>query len=295
MDWSSFTLGNAAGFIKGPGPEFDDMLRSAAGEICVGSITVEERAGNPGTVYHYDPDDGSSINSLGLPNMGMKKFLKILPDLRQRAKDAGKRLRISLAGFEPAEYGKLASAFAGINTTLEINLGCPNVWGTTGQKPIAAFDPALSMNILSRVTASASGSGARIAVKLSPYSNPESLAAMIGTIRGHCANRVHEVVSSNTFPNGKAFVGQKPAIAVPYGGIGGSAMRLIALGQVAQLASALRSTDMRVIGVGGVSRGRDLVAMHAAGASGVQVGTAFGEQKAKIFSEILAEAAELVE
>jgi dihydroorotate dehydrogenase len=67
MDWSSFSLGNAAGFIKGPGKQFDDMLRSAATQVTIGSITLLERAGNAGNVYQL-MEDGTSVNALGLPN-----------------------------------------------------------------------------------------------------------------------------------------------------------------------------------------------------------------------------------
>ena len=48
-DWSSLRLGNAAGFVKGPGKPFDELVRAPVQFITVGSITLEERGGNAGT------------------------------------------------------------------------------------------------------------------------------------------------------------------------------------------------------------------------------------------------------
>jgi dihydroorotate dehydrogenase (fumarate) len=291
MDVSTCTVGNAAGFIKGPGVRLDDLLRSPAQEITIGSITLEPRDGNPGNVYQTT-ETGTSINSLGLRNPGQVAASDFMPDLHQRTRAVGKRLRVSLAGFSPDEYTKLARAFMRSADTLELNLGCPNVWGSSGQKPIASFDRSLMELILAEVFRATKKSSVRIAVKLSPYTNPEELHETAMLLKAFGRTKVQEVVTSNTFPNGILFdTDGKRLIDMEYGGIGGTALKGIALGQVAQFAKHLHGAGMRIVGVGGVSSGQDLIAMCTVGASGVQIGTAYDERGARIFSDVLQEAA----
>jgi dihydroorotate dehydrogenase len=288
MDWSTFSIGNAAGFVKGPGLEFDDLLVSAATEITIGSITLEPRAGNPGTVY-WDSEDGTSINSLGLPNPGIKMTTQYLPTLYEKVRNASKRLRLSIAGFSPEEYCALARALVecgNICDEIEINLGCPNVWGAGGQKPIASFDIDLMRSILLQVMLGFKAEKpCEISVKLSPLSDPMYLAAVADFI-GKSEKLIDRIVTSNTFPNGLAFEGERRAIDVAYGGVGGNALRHIALGQVAQFTEALKGTSVEVIGVGGISSAKDVSAMLSAGAAGVQIGTEFGKRRGRIFSDI---------
>ena len=67
----------------------------------------------------------------------------------------------------------------------------------------------------------------------------------------------------------------------------------MARGQVRQFREALPD-EIKVIGVGGISSCRDVRDFERAGASGVQVGTAFFENEdARVFQQILEERAEL--
>jgi dihydroorotate dehydrogenase (fumarate) len=132
--------------------------------------------------------------------------------------------------------------------------------------------------------------GSDFDVKVSPYSNPAMIPLVAGVLKRY---GVRHVVTSNTFPNGIAFKEDgKPAISVPsgYAGIAGNALHHIALGQVAQFREELHEASIGVIGVGGVTSGERLLAMHRAGAVGVQIGTGFGKQGGKIFSDVIEEA-----
>lgn len=276
MDWSSFPIGNAAGFIKGPGKQFDDMLRSAATFITIGSITLEPRDGNPGTVYELLPD-GTSVNALGLPNPGLKAILEVAPEMAKAANEAEKRLRWSVAGFSPEEYEELALGLHPYGD-IELNLGCPNVWSRdAGQKPIASFNLEVMRDILTRVS-----DYMCFDVKVSPYSDPLMITQVAVELKKVVPLRV---VTCNTFPNGVANLDTPGG----YGGIGGNTMHTIALGQVAQFASALSDTHIKVVGVGGIDSGTRASAMYKQGASAVQIGTAFGERGARIFSDVLEE------
>ena len=69
-------------------------------------------------------------------------------------------------------------------------------------------------------------------------------------------------------------------------GLCGKFLKPIALGQVKQL-RALLPDSIEVVGVGGVSEGRDAIDMLRAGASAVQVGSACYAHGAKVFQDIL--------
>lgn len=283
MDWSSFSLGVAAGFIKGPDTLFEEFVRSAATEATVGSITINEREGNP-DVNYVCLSDGTSVNAIGLRNPGLAKITAFAPSMLERAQAAGKTLRWSFAGFSLEEYAKGAARLCPFGP-VELNLGCPNVWGESGQKPIAAFNLDLMERILSSVDAVVPGS---YDVKVSPYSDPLMIEQVAHVLMRH---NVEHVVTSNTFPNGIAVIGGKRVLNTPngYGGVAGNALHQVALGQVSQFVSALTDSPIKVVGVGGVNSGARIIAMREAGASKVQIGTAFGERKGRVFSEMLEE------
>lgn len=288
VDWSSFSIGNAAGFIKGPGQLLDDVLRSSATDITIGSITYGPRSGNEGEVY-FTHLDGTSINSLGLPNPGMRETLSFAALLKEKAGQANKRLRFSIAGFSPDEYGILAVAFSPYGD-IEINCGCPNVWGDSGQKPIVSFDLEVFEEVLKTVHGNLRPRDP-FDVKLSPYSDPRMIELVAERLRSY---NIRNIITSNTFPNGVGFTGRRRSITPRYGGIGGNAMRHIALGQVSQFSEALATTSIGIIGVGGIFSGQDIISMREAGACGVQLGTAFEQYGAKIFSQVFEEASDLL-
>ncbi|MDO8689551.1 MAG: hypothetical protein Q7R39_06000, partial [Dehalococcoidia bacterium] len=254
-----------------------------------------------------------SLNSLGMPNPGAAYYEKHLPAMAALAHDADKPLLVSVAGFTPHEYGELAAvAFDGGADAVELNLGCPNVWqveqqkpifdfdpSTSGvtypagatterQKPIACFDPPLVAEIL-RCVESRVGSEARVAVKISPFSDPFALGEVAGVIAHY--EWVKAVTTTNTFPNAFAYDDAGQPMISPGGGLaglGGPALKPIGLGQVRQLRSLLPER-IQIIGVGGVSHGRDVREYLRAGAAAVQIATAYLERYERVFSTLLAE------
>ena len=292
MDWSTFSISNAAGFIKGPGTEFDDLLRSPIVDtIRIGSITVEGGPGNPGTTYG-ESEEGTSGNALGLPNPGLQRTLETAKEMTLAAAHARKELVISIAGSKPEEYETLTKALVQY-AIIEVNLGCPNVWGEGSQKPIASFNIELIRDILTRVSGYTYDP---FDVKVSPYTDPSMIPQVAAVLREF--HQIRNVITMNTFPNGIIFEKDAltPALSTPngYGGIAGSAVRYVALGQARQFATALEGSKIGVVLVGGVSRGIDIIRAKEVGAVGVQVGTAYAG-KAKIFSDLMNEVSGLIE
>lgn len=286
---------NAAGTCKLlDGPEgVREFARSATAVIMVGSITVEYREGNTGEVYWAG--EGFSLNSLGLPNPGASFYRTHLPEMVAIAHETGKPLFVSVAGFNPTEYAILTElAFRGGADLVELNLSCPNVWGGGRQKRIACFDPQLVGEILFLVEKEV-GVEAKIAVKLSPFSDPFALSEVAKVIAE--SKLVKVVTTVNTFPNAFSYDEKgKPRITPGGGlaGLGGPALKPIGLGQVIQSRSMLPER-IDIIGVGGITTGQDILDYLKAGACAVQITTAFLERRAKVFGELLTEFVNLVD
>ncbi len=282
---------NAAGTCKTL-MDVAKLASSAASAIVLGSITKERRDGNSGDVYWCG--DTHSVNSLGMPNPGLAATEQHLPVMAKMVHDAGKKLIVSVAGFSPDEYALLAAAVlaAGADAA-ELNWGCPNVWQEGQQKRIVSFDAKLATEIIYRV-GDATKAGDAIWVKLSPFSDP-SFFKMMASILGRAW--VYGVTTANTFPNVYAVDEKgKPRISPAEGlaGFAGRAYKPLALGQVRQI-KPLLDPRQDVIGVGGIWNGADVRDFLAAGATAVQLATAYLERGEGVFSKILAEYVETME
>ncbi|HEY4510168.1 MAG TPA: dihydroorotate dehydrogenase, partial [Candidatus Paceibacterota bacterium] len=130
---------NGAGWGCKTLEEVETLARTPISAIVVGSITMNPSPGNEGNAYWAHPEGLYSLNSLGLPNQGWPYYGENLQMMRRIAHNAGKPLVVSIACFSPEEYAQLAGFVANENVDVtELNLGCPNVWGEQGQKPIAS-------------------------------------------------------------------------------------------------------------------------------------------------------------
>ena len=279
-------LMNAAGTCK----TVEDVGRFAGApiaELTLGSVTALPRAGNQGATFWIDDRTGASLNALGLPNPGLEYYRSHLPRIARTVHEAGKALRVSLAGFSVEDYRILAEGLAPFAIdTIEINLSCPNVWDGADQKPVFALDPVLVAGIC-RIVAGATPRRIALAVKLAP-SDPHLLKRLAATVAG--LPRLDEIVAVNTIPNAFVFDDAgRPAIGGNgLAGLGGRALKPVALGHVRQL-RALLPDRIAVTGVGGIFEGRDVTDYTGAGAAAVQVGTACYAYGAGVFQDIVAE------
>lgn len=278
-------LMNAAGTCKTLA-DVEQFRGAPITELTLGSVTSLPRDGNPGTNFWIDDVTGASLNALGLPNPGLDYYREHLPRMAETSRAAGKRLRVSLAGFSLDDYRVLAEGVAPFDIdTIEINLSCPNVWDGGDQKPVFALDPEL-LDEVCRTVAAVTPEHIALAVKLAP-SDPlllKRIAAKITAIP-----RIGEVVAVNTLPNAFVFDDNgRPAIAGNgFAGLGGRSLKPVALGHVLQL-RALLPDEIAITGVGGVFAGRDVTDFFQAGASAVQVGTACYAYGIGVFQDIIA-------
>jgi len=299
MDIENLKFGNAAGTVKSM-LDVERACASAMTEITVGSITVKQRDGNTpdpgkGRVYYYHPKEGWSLNSFGLNNMGLTEYSRILPEMVLRAHGAGKNLRASVAGFSPEEYALLAEECLGANVDeVELNLGCPNVWGEGGQKPIASYHPALTASILKAVRERVAR-GRMVAVKISPVENRSVLLELLEVI--WASGIVKRIVGVNTIPNQERLA-EDGSAAISFnngnhvGGLAGTAIFDRAQDVMSYVANYFED-ELELTTVGGISSGETaLQRLRWPGITGFQCATAYIEQGPRLFSNILQEMVE---
>lgn len=293
-------LGNAAGWLKRP-EDVKPLLRVPTEylhAITLGSYTLKQRDSNPGTVFWDDKESApTSLNALGLPNPGLDEAVTFLYPLTRDIQNAGKLVRVSAAGFSPEEYEELVAQLLGIRPirAFELNLGCPNVRVGGVQERIMSFDPDAIEKTLELVDKRTDHLGAPdIDLKLSPYSDPH-LRKEVGRVLKSNTRKFQRVVTCNTFGNASGLgVDGKPLIDANsgYAGLAGKPLKHIAIGEVRQFVEMLEG-EHDVIGVGGISSGRDLLDIEHAGASAAQVGTAFfARNDPRVFQQIVVERVE---
>jgi len=158
-------------------------------------------------------------------------------------------------------------------SAVEVNISCPNV---ENRGLVFACDPEASRRVIDGVRRTLGGELPIIA-KLSPdVTDLVSIAkgvvdagadalALINTVLGM-------VINLDTM---------RPHLGGKTGGLSGPAIKPIAVRAVYQVHEAMPKVP--ILGMGGVSSGRDALEMIAAGASGVSIGTAsFGNPSALV-------------
>jgi len=217
------------------------------------TITWEERPGNPPPRL-FETAAGL-INSIGLPNPGLERYLaEELP--------LAERLAVPLiVNVMANDAERLRQIFARLSeqaavAAVELNASCPNV--DDGLE--LGADPAK----LERVVGKSRGELRQpLVVKLTPNTAAPEEAA-----RAAAAGGADAVSLINTVQAGaRTAAGRWLARG---GGLSGPAIRPIALGQLERVAAAV---DLPLVGIGGVQRAADARALLDAGATLVGVGS----------------------
>jgi dihydroorotate dehydrogenase (NAD+) catalytic subunit len=212
------------------------------------------------------------LNSIGLQGPGIDSFLAndVPWLLEQKA-----RVVVSIAGETIEEYSTLARKLRSVSgiSAVEVNISCPNV---ENRGLVFACDPDASRRVIDGVRKTIGGE-LPIIVKLSPdVTNLPEIArgvvdagadalALINTVLGMVIN-----IDS-----------MKPHLGGKTGGLSGPAIKPIAVRAIYQVHAAL--PEVPILGMGGVSSGRDAFELILAGASAVSIGTAsFGNPTALI-------------
>ena len=250
------------------------------GAVVTKSVMNKPRYGRPTPRMAETPS--GMLNSIGLQGPGIEAFLaNDIPWLVEQHS----RIIISIAGETIEEYATLARKVRSVSgiSAIEVNISCPNV---ENRGLVFACDPDASRRVIDGVRKTIGGELPIIA-KLSPdVTNLPEIAkgvvesgadalALINTVLGM-------VINLETM---------RPHLGGKTGGLSGPAIKPVAVRAIYQVHAAL--PEVPILGMGGVSSGRDALELILAGASGVSIGTAsFGNPHAAV--EIQSELRELL-
>jgi dihydroorotate dehydrogenase (NAD+) catalytic subunit len=225
------------------------------GAIVNKTIFLDPRVGNPPPRIWETPC--GMLNSIGIPSEGVERFVEtLLPKMQ----GIGIPVVVSIAGNTVEEFCEVAKIIdqTAAAHLLELDLSCPNIHGgaqwATERKSLEAV-----------VTGVVRSCSIPVVAKLSPSVSDISEMAV-------CAEQAGASVISlvNTF-KGMAIdvTARKPILGNRFGGLSGPAIRPLA---VYAVYSCYRKVGIPIIGMGGISSGRDAIEFMLAGASAVAVG-----------------------
>ena len=244
--------------VFGYGREYEEFYPlSKLGGISTKGTTGQMRTGNLAPRIAETPM--GMLNSVGLQNPGIDRFISHeLPNLMQ--KDTV--IIANIAGSTPEECAEVAAKLDETDVhMIELNISCPNV-----KQGGAAFG--VSCEGASAVTKIVRNATKKpLIVKLSP--NVTDIASIAKAVEAEGADSVSLI---NTILGMRIDINTgRPVLRNNCGGMSGPAVFPVAVRMVWQVATAVK---IPVIGMGGISSGRDAIEMMMAGASAVQVGAA---------------------
>jgi dihydroorotate dehydrogenase (NAD+) catalytic subunit len=193
--------------------------------------------------------EAGMLNSIGLANPGRERFLA---DSLPRLRELDLPLWVSVGGFAAREYAETCERLE--NVTVELNLSCPNV----DEAPESAAEIVASCRAATSLP---------LYAKLSPAA--WDIAEVARTVEAAGADGLSLVNTMRGLALDERTL--RPVLGTATGGYSGPALRPIAL---AAVFVCRRATALPIVGMGGVTTGRDALELLAAGASAVALGTA---------------------
>ncbi len=227
------------------------------GGIASKGLTINEKQGNDG--IRVFETRGGMLNSVGLQNPGIEKFINIeLPKMREYntaiiANVGGGNIEEYMAAIEKLNHQDI--------DLVELNISCPNVkcGGVAfGIKSEVAYDIVREVKNICKKP---------LMVKLSP--NAEDIVDMAYKC---CAAGADALSLVNTFKGMAVDIHKRKAIFNNiYAGLSGPAIKPMALRMVHEVCKAVK---IPVVGMGGICSAQDAIEFIMVGATAIQVGTA---------------------
>ncbi len=247
----------AASGTFGFGEEFNNFYDvGILGGISSKGLTINPKQGNEGIRVYETPS--GMMNSVGLQNPGIDAFIENeLPKMKKY----GTNVIANIGGGCLEDYEAAVSKIDNSDVDMiELNISCPNVKHggmAFGIKSKVAYDVVREIKGMTKKP---------LMVKLSP--NAEDIVDMALKCQEAGADSISLI---NTLKGMAIDVyKRKPVFNNITAGLSGPAVKPIALRMVYEVAKAV---DIPVIGLGGISNGKDAIEFMMAGASAIQIGT----------------------
>jgi dihydroorotate dehydrogenase subfamily 1 len=245
-------IGLAAGFDK-TCRHLDTLAELGFGSVVGGTITRRPRAGNPKPRIARNRATSSLTNAMGLPNPGAEEAARALARARRVVP-----IIVSVADEDVGDATATLALVAPHADGIELNASCPNVsWGR---------DRDNEAHVREVVTAFKARVGVPLFVKLPPFSSEIERDVVLALASIASEAGADGLVCSNTRPvaDGRLAVGR--------GGLSGRDLWPRTAEIVADVVAA---TGRPVVACGGIAHVADVADALDAGATAIQVYTAF--------------------
>jgi dihydroorotate dehydrogenase (NAD+) catalytic subunit len=267
----------AAGIFGETGDSLLNMAENGAGAIVTKSIGIDSREGHANPTF-VETEHGI-LNAMGLPNPGIENYGREI----EKALSSGVPVIGSIFGKDAAEFEKLATKMEeyGVHA-VELNLSCPHAKGYGAE---LGHDKEKVEEITRAVK---NAVNIPVFPKLSPnVPNISEIAKVVEKAEGDA------IVAINTL-RAMAISAElaTPILANTIGGYSGPGIKPIGLRCVYEIKA---STELPIIGVGGILTGKDAAEYIMAGASAVQIGSGIFYKGGGVFTEVCREITEFME
>lgn len=289
-------IGIAAGFDK-DGEAIESLFNCGFSYVEIGSITPEPQPGNPQPRFFRLPKDDAVINRYGFNSTGhfnviatlKLRFNKLLSKFQARNIEDlpnsmsfrdGKLLGINLGknkfGEEVQDYVKGVQRLGPYADVLIINVSSPNTPGlrdlqneeklTNLLKTVKSERDLLKTNLINKKIP--------ILVKIAPDLTEPEIESIASSAKNSGIDGI--IVSNTTIQRPSILITNNNELINQTGGLSGKPLKSISLQTLRHLYKFTKGTDLKLIGCGGISTGKDALEFGKAGATFIQVYTAFG-------------------
>ncbi|XP_007477438.1 dihydroorotate dehydrogenase (quinone), mitochondrial isoform X1 [Monodelphis domestica] len=268
-------VGMAAGFDKN-GEAVDGLYKMGFGFVEVGSVTPKPQEGNPKPRVFRLPEDQAVINRYGFNSHGLSAVehrLRARQQKQAKLTEDGMPLGINLGKNKSsldaaADYVEGVRVMGPLADYLVVNVSSPN---TAGLRNLQGKDELrlLLTKVLKERDALQGGHKPAVLVKIAPDLTTQEKREIASVVK---ELGIDGLIITNTTVSRPASL--QGALRSEVGGLSGRPLRDLATQTVSEM-YLLTQGKIPIIGVGGISSGQDALEKIRAGASLVQMYTAF--------------------
>jgi dihydroorotate dehydrogenase len=269
-------VGLAAGFDKNC-EMFQALFAVGFGYLTLGTVTLNPREGNPKPrIWRYP--EKSLVNSMGLPNEGAQK---ISVKLTGRRPQPGP-IMVSISGLSIDEFVNCFREMEPVADGIELNISTPNTIG------VRIFQEPSILTQLLRDINKIRQSGKPVWVKIPPYFDKKGRENVLDLVDVCAKNSIDGITAINTK------LVKEPRASIGTGGLSGP---LIFEDMIRIVTDIYQQTRGRipVNACGGISSGSTAWRAFQAGASTVQLYTAFVYAGPSIVPKVNRQLLEIIE
>lgn len=278
-------IGLAAGLDK-EGQAVDALFDTGFSYVEVGSITPEAQPGNPQPRFFRLPRDDAVINRYGFNSLG---HLSVLNNLRQRlrlweyflnlSQREGKLLGVNLGknknGDEVQDYVLGVRRFAEVADVLVVNVSSPNTPGLRDLQSELKLTNLLKAVVKERNSQRENYSGRKppVLVKVAPDLTEPEIESIANSAKDSKVDGI--IISNTTIQRPNRLLTTDMKLVNETGGLSGKPLKPLSLQALRTLRKHTKDSNLVLVGCGGISSGKDALEFGKAGASFIELYTAF--------------------